>query len=110
MEHNDETTGSRAAREGEEARDAAAERVEGEHPASAEQGDDEGIAKGFDQEKDTPEEELQPNFARGISNEDLPESQEKRRFSEGIEQTPDAPDENVERRFSEGIERSPTSD
>ena len=59
---------------------------------------------------DTPAEEREPNFARGIS-EDPPEGGRAGRFSEGEEELPhDAGDKNVERRFSEGIEQSPTSD
>ena len=51
------------------ARDAAAENLEHEHPAKPEQTDDEGFEQGYDQHRDTPEEELEPNFARGISEE-----------------------------------------
>ena len=62
------------------AEEAAAERLEHEHPARPEQ-TEEGFETGYDQERDTPEEEL-----------------------------PDSPENEVERRFSEGIERSPTSE
>ena len=93
------------------AEDAGAERLEHEHPARPEQtGDDAGFATGVDQKPDPPEEELEPNFARGIAHEDPPGTEQQGRFSEGIEQTPDSPEKEVERRFSEGIERSPTSE
>ena len=93
----------------ETARDAAAERLENEHPARPEQGD-EGFETGYDQARDTPEEQLEPNFARGISHEDVPGTEHHGRFSEGHEDLPDTPEKTVERRFSEGIERSPDSD
>ena len=54
--------------------------------------------------------EVQRRFSEGI--EQTPETPEKaveRRFSEGIEQTPETPEKAVERRFSEGVEESPTS-
>jgi len=99
VEHRDERT----------AEEAAAERAENEHPARPEQ-TDEGFETGYDQERDTPEEELEPNFARGISHEDPPGTRKHGRFSEGEEELPDSPEKEVERRFSEGIERSPTSE
>jgi hypothetical protein len=101
MERHDET--ARAAEE------AAVERAEHEHPARPEQ-TDEGFATGIDRKPDTPEEELEPNYARGISHEDVPGTEKHGRFSEGQEALPDSPEKKVERRFSEGIERSPTSE
>ena len=101
MERRDET--ARAAEE------AARERAENEHPARPEQVH-EGFQTGYDQERDTPEEELEPNYARGISDEAAPGTQKRGRFSEGQEELPDSPEKEVERRFSEGTERSPTSD
>jgi len=92
------------------ARDAAAEKLEHEHPAKPEQTDDEGFEQGYDQHRDTPEEELEPNFARGIAHEVPPGTERHGRFSEGAEQTGETPEKVVERRFSEGVERSPTSD
>ena len=74
-------------------------------PASPEQHD--SFEKGFDHKPDPPEENLDPDFARGVSES---EPGEEGRFSEGIEETPDAPEKHVERRFSEGIERSPDSE
>ena len=65
-------------------RDAAAEKLEHEHPAKPEQTHDEGFEQGFDQHRDTPEEELEPNFARGISAEP-PEGERHGRFSTGEE-------------------------
>ena len=75
-------------------------------PARPEQ-QDENFATGAKREPDTPEEELEPNFARGLSETD---PDKRGRFSTGEEQEPDSPENEVERRFSEGIERSPTSD
>jgi len=90
-------------------RDAAAEKLAREHPAKPEQTRG-GFQEGYDQRRDTPEEELEPNYARGISHEDPPGTEKHGRFSEGQEELPDSPEKEVERRFSEGIERSPTSD
>ena len=90
--------------------DAAAERLEREHPARPEQGADDGFAEGIDHKPDTPEEELEPNFARGIADEEPPGTERHPRFSDGQEELPDTPEKEVERRFSEGIERSPTSE
>ena len=78
-------------------------------PAKAEQ-TDEGFETGYDQERDTAEEQLEPNFARGIADDDAPGTEHKGRFSEGQEDLPETPEKNVERRFSEGIERDPESD
>ena len=102
MGHHDETEQT--------AQDAAAERLEHEHPAKPEQ-TDEGFETGYDQQRDTPEEELEPNYARGIAREDVPGAERHGRFSEGQEELPpDTPEKTVERRFSEGVERSPTSE
>ncbi len=75
-------------------------------PARPQQKD--SFEKGADHKPDTPEENLDPDFARGIS--ETEPGEEQGRFSEGIEASPDAPEKKVERRFSEGIERSPTSE
>jgi hypothetical protein len=81
-----------------------------EHPARPEQTGDDSFATGVDRKPDPPEEELQPNYARGIA-EEVPRGEEHHgRFSEGQEALPDSPEKQVERRFSEGIERSPTSE
>ncbi len=90
-----------------EVRDRAAEIAERKHPAAPEQVR-EGMGTGFDQQRDTPEEELEPNFARGISAEP-PGGERHGRFSTGEETDPENPENSVERRFSEGIEESPTS-
>jgi hypothetical protein len=91
------------------AEEAAEERALNEHPADSEQ-INEGFETGYDQRRDTPEEELGPNFARGISHEEPPGTERHGRFSTGEEELPeDDPEKNVERRFSEGIERDPTS-
>jgi hypothetical protein len=88
--------------------EAAEEKALHEHPAKPEQ-PHEGFETGYDQRRDTPEEELGPNFARGISAEP-PEGGREGRFSTGEEKLPEEdPEKHVERRFSEGIERDPTS-
>lgn len=74
-------------------------------PARPEQ--DESFEKGLDHKPDSPEEELDPDFARGQRH---GEPDEPRRFSEGEEELPDSPEKRVERRFSEGIERDPQSE
>ena len=91
-----------------DARDARDEELEHKHPARPVQTDS-GFAEGVDTRPDPPEEELEPDFARGVRRGPESEVQKRRRFSEGIEQTTD-PEKDVERRFSEGIERSPTSE
>ena len=91
------------------AEDAAAEKLQQEHPARPEQTDT-GFAEGVDQKPDSPEENLEPNFARGIAHEDAPGTEHHGRFSEGAEELPDSPEKDIERRFSEGSERSPTSE
>ncbi len=75
------------------------------HPAKPKQGD--SFAKGIAQETDSPEENLEPDFARGVR---AGEPGEEGRFSEGAEELPDSPEKHVERRFSEGVERNPTSE
>jgi hypothetical protein len=75
------------------------------HPAKPQQED--SYEKGFDHKPDPPEENLEPDFARGQRR---GEPGEEGRFREGEEQLPDSPEKRVERRFSEGIERSPTSE
>jgi hypothetical protein len=93
-----------------EAADEAEEKLQHEHPAEP-QGPRHGFAEGVDHKPDTPDEELEPDFARGIRTGPESDVEVTRRFSEGIEQEPeDAPDKSVERRFSEGIEESPTSE
>src|SRR4051794_7430490 len=106
MEREDRTHDNRAR----EAADEVEEDVEHKHPAQPVQ-QDSGFAEGVDTKPDAPEEELEPDFARGIRSGPEADVEVRRRFSEGIEQEPkDAPDKTVERRFSEGIERSPTSE
>jgi hypothetical protein len=75
------------------------------HPAKPKQKD--SFEKGIERKPDPPEEDLEPDFARGLRH---GEPGEEGRFSEGEEQLPDSPEKRVERRFSEGIERSPTSE
>ncbi len=71
---------------------------------------DKGFATGYDREPDPPGERREPDYARGIDDEESEHDQEPGRFSEGQEELPDTPDKRVERRFSEGIERDPDSD
>lgn len=78
---------------------------ESSHPAKPEQKD--SFEKGHEQKPDPPEENLDPDFARG---ERKGEPGEQGTFAEGGETLPDSPEKHVERRFSEGIEESPTSE
>jgi hypothetical protein len=80
-----------------------------DHPAAPEQVD-EGFETGLDHKPDSPEEDLEPNYARGISHEDAPGTEHHGRFSEGQEDLPDSPEKEIEGRFSTGIEESPTSE
>jgi hypothetical protein len=93
-----------------DAEEEAAEVLEHKHPAEP-QGPGAGFAEGEKADPDSPEEQAEPDFARGIRTGPDAEVEEQGRFSEGIEQEPKhSPDKDVERRFSEGIERSPTSE
>jgi hypothetical protein len=76
------------------------------HPARPEQ-TDEGFATGVDHKPDPPEEELEPDFARGLAEKD---PHKHGRFSTGEEQLPDSPEKEHEGRFSEGSERDSTSE
>jgi hypothetical protein len=82
---------------------------EHEHPAAPEQRRP-GFAEGVDRKPHTPEEELEPDFARGVREGPEAEVEHKGRFSEGAEELPETPEKVVERRFSEGVEESPTSE
>ena len=64
----------------------------------------EGFQTGYDQARDTPDELLGPNFARGVAKEQTPGPQRQGRFSEGAETTGETEEKTVERRFSEGVE------
>jgi hypothetical protein len=68
------------------------------------------FAEGVDHKPDPPEEDLEPDFARGERKGPEAETEHKGRFSEGVEQEPETPEKTTERRFSEGVERSPTSE
>ena len=78
---------------------------ESSHGAKPEQKD--SFEKGHEEKPDPPEENLEPDFARG---ERKGEPGEQGTFAEGAEELPDSPEKHVERRFSEGIEESPTSE
>ena len=80
-----------------------------EHPAAPEQ-KNAGFAEGIADKADTPDEELEPDFARGVREGPESDTEERGRFSEGAEELPDTPEKTVERRFSEGVEESPRSD
>lgn len=97
------------AREARDTRDAADETLEHKHPGQPQQTDS-GYGEGLDVKPDTPEEELEPDFARGLRDGPEAEVEVHPRFSEGQEELPGTPDKEVERRFSEGLERSPTSE
>jgi hypothetical protein len=79
-----------------------------EHPAQPEQIQS-GFEEGADHKPDTPEEQLEPDFARGVREGPESDIERKGRFSEGQEELPDDPEKVVERRFSEGIEQNPRS-
>jgi hypothetical protein len=80
-----------------------------EHGAAPEQVD-EGFGTGGERQAEPPEQEREPNFARGHTADDDPAAKHKGRFSEGEEELPDSPEKNVEGRYSRGIEESPTSE
>lgn len=63
--------------------------------------------KGHEEKPDPPEENLEPDFARG---ERHGEPGEENRFSEGGEDLPDSPEKETEGSFSTGHEESQTSD
>lgn len=84
------------------------DRTRHDHPARPEQVE-EGYETGLDRKPDPPEEDLEPNYARGIAHEDPPGTEHHGRFSESAEELPETPDKTIERRFSEGIERDPES-
>ena len=99
MERDDTDDGRRGRRE-----------VEHEHPAQPEQTGDEGFESGQDHKRDTPEEEREPNFARGSPRRRCPGTEHHGRFSEGQEDLPPT----TPRRTSSGAsarasEESPTS-
>jgi hypothetical protein len=79
-----------------------------ERPAAPEQPDD-GFEEGLEQRPDTPEEQLEPDFARGLAAEE-PTEEPKPRFSRGEEEFPGSPENEAERRFSEGLERGTGDD
>jgi hypothetical protein len=103
MERPDDPTPERDAAE------AAAEKAQHKHPASP-QGHDSSFAEGVDEHPDSPDEQLEPDFARGERTGPESDLEHQGRFSEGVEQDPDSPEKTVERRFSEGVEESPTSE
>ena len=85
------------------------ERSNEDPPARPEQVDS-GFAEGVDRKPDPPEENLEPDFARGQRQGPEEDTERRGRFSTGAEQLPDTPDKQVERRFSEGIEEHNSSE
>ena len=79
------------------------------HPAQPDTPDS-GFATGLEETPDTPEKNLESDFARGLRDGPESEVEHKGRFSEGVEEQPETPEKVVERRFSEGLDESPTSD
>jgi hypothetical protein len=79
------------------------------HPAQPDTPDS-GFETGVEQTPDTPDKELESDFARGVREGPETDVEHKGRFSEGAEQLPETPEKVVERRFSEGVEESPTSE
>ncbi len=75
------------------------------HPAKPEQED--SFEKGQEEKPDSPEEELEPDFARG---EREGEPGEEGRFSEGQEELPDSAEKHKEGRFSTGHDEETTSE
>jgi hypothetical protein len=73
------------------------------HPGQPVQPDS-GYAEGVEGKPDTPEEEQEPDFARGERVGPEIETEERPRFSEGQEDTPPTPNKESEGRFSEGQE------
>src|SRR3954454_22431478 len=68
-----------------------------------------GFAEGLEHEPHEPDEDLEPDFARGLRADDDPGARRQGRFSDGLED-PDDPERTVERRFSEGIEQDPENE
>jgi hypothetical protein len=80
-----------------------------EHPAAPEQLEH-GFDEGAGRRPRTPAQRRVGRFSDGA--ERLPREPDPptRRFSEGIESSPESDENAAERRFSEGIERDPASD
>jgi hypothetical protein len=76
------------------------------HPAQPDTPDS-GFAEGVDHKPDTPDEELESDFARGLREGPEAELEDRGRFSEGIEEFPDSPEKRVEGDFATGIEGGP---
>ena len=77
-----------------------------ERSAAPEQPDS-GFEEGLEQRPDTPDEQREPDFARGLTSE---ETETKPRFSRGEEEFPDSAESEAEGRFSEGLERGSGND
>ena len=72
---------------------------------------DSGFAEGIGHTPDRPDDEMEPDFARGERTRPDEDPEVQGKFSRGQEQLPeDLPEKNVERRFSEGIEQLPRDD
>ncbi len=69
---------------------------------------DSGFARGVGHTPDRPDDEMEPDFARGERTRPDEDPEVQGKFSRGQEQLPeDLPEKNIERRFSEGIEQLP---
>ena len=77
-----------------------------ERPAGPEQPES-GFEEGLEQRPDTPDEQREPDFARGLASE---EPETKPRFSRGEEELPGSAENQAEGRFSEGLERGSGDD
>jgi hypothetical protein len=82
--------------------------MEQDRPAGPSQPGEGGFEEGLDHKPDAPEEEREPDFARGID-EEHPQSEAEGRFSRGNED-PGTEAASHEGRFSEGIEQLPHED
>jgi hypothetical protein len=76
------------------------------HPAQPEQPEN-GFAEGIEE---LPNDEREPDFARGVRQGPEAELEHRGRFSEGIEEFPDSPDKLREGDFATGIEGGPPED
>jgi hypothetical protein len=79
--------------------------MEQERPAGPSQPGEGGFEQGLQHKPDSPEEQREPDYARGID-EEHPHMKAEGRFSRGNE-APGTEEASKEGRFSEGIEQLP---
>src|SRR3954447_12386020 len=73
--------------------DAVDEAIQDEHPGQPDQGaGDPSFAEGVDHKPDSPEEDLESDYARGVRTGPEAEVEHRGRFSEGIEEEPENPE------------------